>query len=76
MTLLEAKHITKRFGGLVAVNDLSLSVAKGEILGMIGPNGAGKTTAFNMISGYYEPNEGQVILDGKDITGMAAFFKA
>lgn len=70
MTLLEAKHITKRFGGLVAVNDLSLSVAKGEILGMIGPNGAGKTTAFNMISGYYEPNEGQVIFDGKDITGM------
>lgn len=70
MTLLEAKHITKRFGGLVAVNDLSLSVAKGEILGMIGPNGAGKTTAFNMISGYYEPNEGQVVFDGKDITGM------
>lgn len=69
MTLLEAKNITKRFGGLVAVNDLSLSVEKGEILGMIGPNGAGKTTAFNMISGYYEPNEGQVIFDGKDITG-------
>jgi branched-chain amino acid transport system ATP-binding protein len=70
MTLLEAKNITKRFGGLVAVNDLSLSVEKGEILGMIGPNGAGKTTAFNMISGYYEPNEGQVIFDGQDITGM------
>ncbi len=70
MTLLEAKNITKRFGGLVAVSDLSLSVEKGEILGMIGPNGAGKTTAFNMISGYYEPNEGQVIFDGKDITGM------
>lgn len=70
MTLLEAKNITKRFGGLVAVNDLSLSVEKGEILGMIGPNGAGKTTAFNMISGYYKPNEGQVIFDGKDITGM------
>ncbi len=70
MTLLETKNITKRFGGLVAVNDLSLSVEKGEILGMIGPNGAGKTTAFNMISGYYEPNEGQVIFDGNDITGM------
>ncbi|KAA3660266.1 MAG: ABC transporter ATP-binding protein [Chloroflexi bacterium] len=70
MTLLEAKNITKRFGGLVAVNDLSLSVEKGEILGMIGPNGAGKTTAFNMISGYYQPNEGQVIFDGNDITGM------
>jgi branched-chain amino acid transport system ATP-binding protein len=70
MTLLEVHNITKRFGGLVAVNDLSLSVSKGEILGMIGPNGAGKTTAFNMISGYYEPNEGQVIFDGKDITGL------
>lgn len=70
MTLLEVHNITKRFGGLVAVNDLSLSVNKGEILGMIGPNGAGKTTAFNMISGYYEPNEGQVIFDGKDITGL------
>ncbi len=70
MTLLDVHNITKRFGGLVAVNDLSLSVSKGEILGMIGPNGAGKTTAFNMISGYYEPNEGQVVFDGKDITGL------
>lgn len=70
MTLLEVNNVTKRFGGLVAVNDLSLSVSQGEILGMIGPNGAGKTTAFNMISGYYKPNEGQVIFDGKDITGL------
>jgi branched-chain amino acid transport system ATP-binding protein len=68
MTLLEVHNITKRFGGLVAVNDLSLSVNKGEILGMIGPNGAGKTTAFNMISGYYKPDEGQVIFDGHNIT--------
>lgn len=70
MTLLEVHNITKRFGGLIAVNDLSLSVNKGEILGMIGPNGAGKTTAFNMISGYYQPNEGRVIFDGKDITRL------
>ena len=70
MALLEVHNITKRFGGLVAVNDLSLSVNKGEILGMIGPNGAGKTTAFNMISGYYQPNEGRVVFDGKDITGF------
>jgi branched-chain amino acid transport system ATP-binding protein len=69
MALLEVHNITKRFGGLVAVNDLSLSVSKGEILGMIGPNGAGKTTAFNMISGYYKPDEGQVTFDGKEITG-------
>ncbi|MFC1959308.1 ABC transporter ATP-binding protein [Chloroflexota bacterium] len=70
MTLLEVHNVTKRFGGLVAVDDLSLSVSKGEILGMIGPNGAGKTTAFNMISGYYKPDEGQVIFDGKNITGL------
>ena len=69
MALLEAKNITKRFGGLVAVSDLSLNVDKGEILGMIGPNGAGKTTAVNMISGYYKPNEGQVFFNGENITG-------
>jgi branched-chain amino acid transport system ATP-binding protein len=69
MTILTVENITKRFGGLVAVNDLSFSVEKGEILGMIGPNGAGKTTAFNMISGYYRPDEGRVIFDGHDITG-------
>jgi branched-chain amino acid transport system ATP-binding protein len=70
VALLEAKNLTKRFGGLVAVSDLSLSVEKGEILGMIGPNGAGKTTAFNMISGYYPPNEGQVFFEGENITGL------
>lgn len=69
MALLEVKNVTKRFGGLVAVRDLSLSVEAGEVLGLIGPNGAGKTTAFNMISGYYKPTEGQVIFDGQDITG-------
>lgn len=69
MAILTAQNITKRFGGLVAVNDLSLSVDRGEILGLIGPNGAGKTTAFNMISGYYEPNEGQITFDGENITG-------
>lgn len=69
MSLLEVKNITKRFGGLVAVRDLSMNVEAGEILGLIGPNGAGKTTAFNMISGYYKPSEGQVLFDGLDITG-------
>ncbi len=69
MSLLKVQNITKRFGGLVAVNDLSLSVDKGEVVGVIGPNGAGKTTAFNMISGFYEPTEGKVIFKGKDITG-------
>lgn len=70
MALLEANDITKRFGGLVAVGNLSLSVDKGQILGLIGPNGAGKTTAFNMISGFYKADEGEVIFDGEDITGL------
>jgi branched-chain amino acid transport system ATP-binding protein len=70
MSLLKVHNITKQFGGLVAVRDLSLSVEQGEILGMIGPNGAGKTTAFNMISGYYKPDEGQVFFDDEDITGL------
>lgn len=70
MAILTVNNLTKRFGGLTAVSNLSLSVEPGEILGVIGPNGAGKTTAFNMISGYYKPTEGQVIFDGQDITGM------
>jgi branched-chain amino acid transport system ATP-binding protein len=70
MALLEVTGITKRFGGLCAVNQLDLSLDKGQILGLIGPNGAGKTTAFNMISGFYQPDEGQVIFDGQDITGL------
>jgi branched-chain amino acid transport system ATP-binding protein len=69
MTILTVENITKRFGGLVAVNNLSLSVEPGEILGLIGPNGAGKTTAFNVISGYYRPDEGRVMFDGHDVTG-------
>ena len=70
MALLEVTGITKRFGGLVAVNDLSLSLDKGQILGLIGPNGAGKTTAFNMISGFYKPDEGDITFEGKNITGL------
>lgn len=70
MALLEVTGITKRFGGLVAVNDLSLSLDKGQILGLIGPNGAGKTTAFNMISGFYKPDEGEIRFDDKKINGL------
>lgn len=68
MSILTVENISIRFGGLVAVHDLSLCVEPGEILGLIGPNGAGKTTAFNMISGYYHPDEGRVIFDGQDVT--------
>jgi branched-chain amino acid transport system ATP-binding protein len=70
MALLEVHNITKKFGGLVAVKDFSVTVDKGEIKALIGPNGAGKTTAFNCIAGFYQANEGQVIFDGKNITKM------
>jgi branched-chain amino acid transport system ATP-binding protein len=68
--LLEVNGLTKSFGGLTAVFDLSLHVREGEILGLIGPNGAGKTTAFNLISGYYCPDRGRVHFKGTDITGL------
>jgi len=70
MGLLEVKNISKSFGGLKAVNRLSFSLEKGELLGMIGPNGAGKTTAFNMIAGYFAPDAGEVFFKGENITGL------
>ena len=68
--VLEVNHATMRFGGLVAVNDLSMHINHQEIVALIGPNGAGKTTAFNMITGVYTPTEGSVNLSGRNITGM------
>lgn len=70
--LLETRDLTIRFGGLVAVDGVSLSVGPDEILGIIGPNGAGKSTFFNLVSGIYRPTKGSVHLDGRDITGVAA----
>ena len=67
--MLSTQGATMRFGGLVAVSDLKLDIGKDEIVGLIGPNGAGKTTAFNMITGVYEPTEGSILFNGKDITG-------
>ena len=70
--LLKVEHLSKAFGGIVAVNDLSFEVRKGEILGVIGPNGAGKTTVFNLITGLYKPDTGLVTFMGRDITAISA----
>ena len=71
MNVLEIDSVTKRFGSLVAVRDVSLNVAKGELCAIIGPNGAGKTTFFNLISGYFPPTSGTIAFDGQDITRLA-----
>jgi branched-chain amino acid transport system ATP-binding protein len=68
--ILEISNITKRFGGLTAVSNVSVSIEKGTITAVIGPNGAGKTTFFNMVTGFYVPDEGDVLLDGKSIKGL------
>ena len=68
--LLAATAVTKRFGGLSALSDVSISVERGEIVGLIGPNGAGKTTLFNCITGLYQPTSGRVYLDGTPLTGL------
>jgi ABC-type branched-subunit amino acid transport system ATPase component len=69
VALLEARQISKRFGGLTALNDLDFSLEAGMIAGLIGPNGAGKTTFFNMITGLYRPTSGRLVFAGRDITG-------
>jgi branched-chain amino acid transport system ATP-binding protein len=71
MHLLEVDNLTKRFGGLTAVNNVSFHVDEGEIVGIIGPNGAGKTTLFNLISGFIKPDSGIVKFKGEDITGLS-----
>ncbi len=68
--ILQVSNVTKRFGNLVAVNDVSLQIYAGEILGLIGPNGAGKTTLFNAITGLARPDSGRVVFKGTDITGF------
>jgi branched-chain amino acid transport system ATP-binding protein len=70
--ILKIKDITKNFGSLTALADVTFSVEKGEIFGIVGPNGAGKSTLFNVVAGFYTPSAGQVFLDGKDITGLKA----
>lgn len=70
--LLQVQNLTRRFGGLVAISDISFAVEKGEIFGIIGPNGAGKSTLFNVIAGLYRPSAGTVSLDGHNISGHAS----
>ncbi|PCH71972.1 MAG: ABC transporter ATP-binding protein [Rhodobacteraceae bacterium] len=67
--VLECRNVERRFGGLVAVTGVDMTINRGEIFGLVGPNGSGKTTLTNAITGFYPPNTGQIILDGKDITG-------
>ena len=74
--LFEARHVTKRYGGLVAVSDVSFRHAQGEILGLIGPNGAGKTTLINLISGTQEPTDGTLLFDGRSLRGLPPFRRA
>jgi len=72
LALLELEHVTRHFGGLVALDDVSLSVEQGEIAGLIGPNGAGKTTAFNVITRLYKPDSGTVAFDGESLLDTPA----
>jgi branched-chain amino acid transport system ATP-binding protein len=72
MSVLEVRNVSRRFGNLVAVNNVSLAVNAGELRAIIGPNGAGKTTFFNLISGFFPPASGTIIFDGHDITALPA----
>lgn len=73
MNRLDVENISIRFGGLVALQNVSLSVGEAEIVALIGPNGAGKTTLFNIMSGVYRPTEGRILLGGEDVTGQPPF---
>ena len=73
MAILELKNVTKSFGGITAVNNVSFSLEKGSIMGLIGPNGAGKTTIFNLITGVYKVTSGNIIFEGKNIENMMPY---
>jgi len=70
VTILDVKNLSRRFGGLQALSEVTFSVAKGEIVGLIGPNGAGKTTLFSTLVGLIRPDSGSVSLDGKNLAGL------
>ena len=70
MSLLQIENVSKHFGSLIAVNDISMTVEPGELRAIIGPNGAGKTTFFNLITGFFSPTSGRILFDGQDISGL------
>ncbi len=70
MSLLQVRNVSKQFGSLVAVNDISMTVQPGEVRAIIGPNGAGKTTFFNLITGFFAPTSGHILFEGQDITDL------
>ncbi len=72
MPMLDVEAVSKRFGSLVALQDISLRVEAGELRAIIGPNGAGKTTLFNLVSGFFRPSSGKVVFDGRDVTAVPA----
>jgi branched-chain amino acid transport system ATP-binding protein len=74
--LLKLVNVTKRFGGIVAVDRVSLEVERGELVGIIGPNGSGKTTLFNLINGVYAPDEGRIYFEGTDVTDLPPYVRA
>ena len=71
--MLQGRNITKKFGGLVALSRIDFDVVEGTIVGLIGPNGSGKTTLFNLISGFYRPEEGRILFEGKELTRLSPF---
>jgi branched-chain amino acid transport system ATP-binding protein len=73
MALLQVSSLTKHFGGLAAVQKVSFGIARGDIVSLIGPNGAGKTTIFNLLSGIYAPDKGEILLDGENLVGFRPF---
>lgn len=74
--ILQVQHVTKRFGGLQALTNVTFDLPEGQILGLLGPNGAGKTTLFNVINGVYAPEEGRIIFRGRDVTGSKPYHLA
>jgi branched-chain amino acid transport system ATP-binding protein len=73
---LECRSVERRFGGIVALNGIDMRIARGEIFGLVGPNGCGKTTLVNAITGFYPPQRGSIVLNGRDITGLAPHYVA